>query len=472
MPKKIFFGLVFFVLLAIFTINPPGVFADTLTNAKDILSTSRPSAIATLGVGASAASTSLVLGNMSTNNSRFIADDPVLLVGGPGTNEIVSVASMSAITGSTAVLYLSSPSTQSHNVGSSAMMSATAQHKIIFRTINPANGSIQIIFPTGNSTNQNYPSPNGFSFNGLASTGVGVSFSPSGPTCSWIITASSGLVQCNLNIGLTSPTEVTINIGLATTSPILVNPAKTASLGTQDAWTIRIRTADSNGAEKDYAKIRVATIEAVEVYATVEPYINFTIAGINTGQAVNIGNTAGCSNTEVVNSGFNSLATEVNLGVLGAAQINLGAQILTIATNGNDGFVLTATSSGHFIDSSINYWLPDAQGTPTNNDVPEPAAFSIGSSAFGIHPCGQEVDIVHPNDWGTGGTGGANALYANPSPTYYYTLAQDTSGPVGIGSSDGAGDGVTTMEYAATISALVPAGLYRAAITYVATATF
>ncbi len=474
--KRLFFFSLILGQGIIWLLNPFPVRADTLQNAKDIISNSRPSAITTLGVGASANSTRLTLGNMSTNNSRYISDDNVFLVGGPGSDENVTVASMSAILGTTAALYLSSPTTQSHGVGATAMMAATAQHKISFQTVNPADGTIQIIFPVGNSTNQSYPSFNGFSFNGLTSAGIGISFSPSGPTCSnWDITASSGLVQCNLGTGMTGATEVTINIGLTTTNPILVNPAKTATVGNEDAWTIRIKTTDSGGFEKDSAKVRIATIEAVEVYATVDPYINFIIEGLNNGQAVNIGNTAGCLNTETINTGINTTPTEVNLGVLGSARVNLAAQLLTVATNGISGFALTATSSGHLRDDDVGYWLPDAQGTPTNNNTPEPDEFSTGTSAFGIHPCGQDT---YTTLWGatasncaTEGTPGT-CKYANPSATYYYTLAQDSSGPVGSDSADGEGDGLITMEYAATISNLVPAGQYRTAITYVATATF
>jgi hypothetical protein len=474
-PKWLFLLGLVFGLGIIYLSKPSFVFASTLINAKDTISNSRPSAIATLGIGASVNSTQLILGSMSTNNSRYITGDGAYLVGGPGTNEVINIASMSAIAGNTAALYLTSPTTQSHNVGATAMMAATAQHQIIFQTVNPANGSIQITFPTGNATNQSYPSFNGFSFNGLASGQLSASFLPAGPTCSgWTITAASGLVQCNLGTGITGPTEVTINIGLTTTNPVLVNPAKTNSVGSQDAWTIRIKTADANGTEKDSTKVRVATIEGVEVYATVDPYINFIIAGRGNNQAVNIGN-SGCLNTETINTGISSGPSEVNLGVLGAAQVNLSAQLLTIATNGEGGFALTATTSGHLRDADVGYWLPDAQGTPTYNDTPDPVVLTTGNPSFGIHPCGQDV---YTTVWNANASNCVSAgspgtcRYANPAATFYYTIAQDTTGPIGSGSADGGGDGLTTMEYAATINNLVPAGQYRTTVTYVATATF
>ncbi len=468
MKKLVCFSFTFLVFLGVFLATSSPARAE-ISQLKDTISTSRPSAVSTLNLGATAGTEQVTINAAGT---RFIASDSARLVG--GTLEIVTVASMSAASGSTAALYFTSKTTQNHAIGSSVMASVPARHVISFQENNvPDSGNIQVIFPVGDTTNPSYPSPSGFSFNGLASGDLSASFSPAGPTCSWAITPASGLVQCNIGTGITGVTTVTINIGLTTTNPVLVNPSKTASAGTQDSWTVQVKTNDASSREIDSAKTKIATIDAVEVYALIDPYITINIAGLSNSQDVNVGNTSGCTNTEHLNSGFNSTPTEVNLGVLDASQINLGAQLLTVTTNGMFGYSLTATSSGHLIDDSTGYFLTDAQTTPTANDTPDPAALTTGSTAFGIHACGQDVDTVHPNDWGTGATGGgANALYANPSAAYYYTLASDSSGPVGPGTGDGYGDGLVTVEYAATIAAIVPAGSYHTVMTYVATATF
>ena len=470
--KKISFtagiGLIFFLLSAL------PVKAGTLTNASDTISNSRPSAIANIGVGASSGSTKLNLSGMDTNNARFIAGDSAIFFGAPGTQETINIASMSAVIGNTAAIYLSAPTTQSHNVGATVMMSSTAQHKISFRTVTPVNGSIQITLPKGNVDNK--PSYDGFSFNGLASGDL----SATGATCSsWTITPAAGTIKCNLGVAITAPTDITINIGLNNTSPVLVNPAKTNNVGNKDSWTIRVATADNDGTEKDSAKVAVATIEAVEVYATVEPYINFSIQGIADDVAVGDSN-PGCVATGKTNTGIPTSATEVNLGVLGALRTNIAAQLLTIATNAKSGYTLTATSSGHLADNSIGYWLADAQGNPTANNTPAPAVIANGTTAFGIFPCGQDVaeaGVTWETDCsvsGTAGTAGdpSTCKYANPAPAYYYTLAKDGDGPIGSGSTDGANDGLVTIVYGATISSVVPAGTYRTYITYVATPTF
>ncbi|PIV01420.1 hypothetical protein COS54_01065 [Candidatus Shapirobacteria bacterium CG03_land_8_20_14_0_80_39_12] len=472
MKIKYFFWL-FAGIILVFFFSFKSALAATLPLAKDTISTSRPSVSTTLNVGVSSGISQVIINTPSSNAGRFIASDSAYLIGAPGANETLTVASMSAIAGNTAALYFSSALTGNHNIGASAMTAVTAQHIVSFKNVSaiPAGGSIQMLFPVGNSSAQSLPSPNGFSFNNLVSGNLSATFSPTGPTCSsWTITPSSGLIQCNIGTGVTGVSTITLNIGLTGTNPVLINPTKTAVAGTADTWTVTLKTKDNSGVEMDTAKVRIATIDSVEVYATVDPYINFSIAGIANATAINTGNTSGCTNTELINTGIDSTTTAVNLGSLGAAQINLAAQLLTIATNGNNGYSLTATASGHLVNPETAYWVADAQGTPTTNDTPVPVVLTAGTTAYGIHSCGQDIAA---GTWGTGTTGGgANAKYANPSATYYYTLASDTTGPIGSGSGDGYGDGLVSVEYAATISTIVPAGTYRTAMTYVATATF
>ena len=472
MKRKYYFLLLAGVFL-VFFFSFKSAWAASLPLAKDTISTSRPSVSTSLFVGVSSGISQIVINTPSTNAGRFIASDSAMLIGTPGANETLNVASMSAVTGSTAVLYFSSALAGNHNIGASVMTAVTAQHVISFKNVSaiPASGSIQVIFPVGNSSTQSLPSANGFSFNNLVSGNLSATFSPAGPTCgSWTITPASGLIQCNIGTGVTGVSTITLNIGLTSTNPILINPTKTVAAGTADTWTVTLKTKDNSGAEMDTAKVRIATIDSVEVYATVDPYINFSIAGIANATAINTGNTSGCTNTEVTNSGIDSTTTAVNLGALGAGQINIAAQLLSIATNGNNGYSLTATASGHLIDPTSGYWIADAQGTPTTNDTPVPVVLTAGTTAYGIHSCGQDVTGA---TWGTGTTGGgANAKYANPAPVYYYTLAGDATGPIGSGSLDAYGDGLTSVEYAATISTIVPAGTYRTTMTYVATATF
>lgn len=474
MSKRKFISVVLSIL---FLLSFLGIFtkqAKAITSSSDVISTSRPSASTYLAVGSSSPATSITI---SDNYSRFIASDSALLAG--GTAEYVTVASMSGINtpaaGQRRVL-LSSASAQSHGIGTSIYVPITAEHTISFRNENavPANGKIQIVFPVGNATNPGLPASTGFSMNNLtSSTGpANNQVTVTGVICaSYTVTPASGLFQCNLGAtGLTGPNDITINIG--STNPIMVNPSKIAVGGTADIWTLQIKTLDDNGYDIESEKIKIGTIDSVQVYATVEPTFSFSIAGLTNNTAVNIGNTGnftnGCANTEVINTGFNSTSTEVNMGVLTSTQINISAQLLTVATNSVNGYSITATSSGHLTDLGSGFWLTDAQGDATRTvvDSPAPAAITTGATGFGIHPCGSQVPASPV--WGTGTTVSGGAKYANPNAAYYYTVASKTTGPI----PGTQGDGMTTVEYGAAISTAVPAGLYQEVLTYVATPTF
>lgn len=469
MVKKVF--LLLTVFLGLFLI-PKSVYAASLTQAKDIISTSRPSAAAPLATNV-AINDSLFY--FEDNGSKFLASDSAKFYPDTGeTLETVIVASQSASAGSTAPVQLATRPAATHHKGSVIMVPVTAKHTISFTTTTaiPSNGIIQVIFPAGNTTNAASPSASGFSFNGLSNSDTS-NLQISGATCgSWTVTAATGLVQCNLNAGVGATTPVSISIG--TSNPTLINPTKSAVGGTADYWGVTVKTLDGSSTEIDSSKLKIGTVESVNVYAVVEPTFTFSIKGINNGIAINTGNATGCPNTETTNTGFNSSPIEVNMGVLGSGVVNIAAQLITITTNGSSGYSLLATSSGHLIDSSIGYWIADAQGTPTSNDIPVPSTIAAGVPGFGIHPCGLNVSNA---TWVQGGasqtctTGsGTNCYYANPSARYYYTLASATSGP--IGNAITAGSGLTTIEYAAAMSVAVPAGNYKTIMTYVATPIF
>lgn len=61
-------------------------------------------------------------------------------------------------------------------------------------------------------------------------------------------------------------------------------------------------------------------------------------------------------------------------------------------------------------------------------------------------------------------------LYAWPSSGSPIALTTDVTGP--IGDSVERGNGLISLEYAATVSEDVPAGTYETSVTYIVTTTF
>ena len=477
---KLSYRLIFSLIIFLFT---AGLFSDksyaaTLTAVKDTVTTSRPSASAPLQADQAAAAAQVTIFD---NKSFYLASDSAILQVDTGqTQNTVNVASMSAA-GTPAsgqrVVYFTNTAANTHHAGTAMIVPVTAMHTVQFttQTAIPASGKIVIAFP-GSGLNTASPSATTFSFNSLASGQI--SYKLDGTrTCTFTISAPN--ITCTVDAGgaVAGGTTITFLIGCAdgssnettctTQAPRLINPTKTAAGGqgaattTADSWKIAIQTQDSTSVLLDSANAAVGTIEPVIVTANVDPTLTFTIAGIADATAINNGNTTGCTNSELTNSGTGASGTNVNLGTVSSATIRISAQTITVSTNAVNGYSLTATSSGHLINVANGNWITDST-TPT--------VMTAGTSWFGIHPCGLDVTA---GTWGTGATGGgAGAKYAWPTQTTSVSLATKTSGPVGSPNPGPTGSGIVSMEYAATVDVTVPAGTYQTYVTYVATPTF
>ncbi len=241
MSKKVI--LVFLFAFFLFSLKSLTGSVFAISNAQDIISTSRPSSYTTLGVGVSLNATLAVVVD---NGSRWIASDSATIIG--ATTFSTTVASMSAASIPAAnqrTVYFATKATGTGSPGAVIYTPIVAKHTISFRNSVPvpSNGKIQLVFPVGVGNTGYLPSANAFSFNNLNSNNI--SISGGGVTCSsWTIAEASGIVQCNLGTGLTGSATVSITIG--SSYPALINPSKTATAGTADTWTIKIKTLDSS----------------------------------------------------------------------------------------------------------------------------------------------------------------------------------------------------------------------------------
>lgn len=447
--------------------------AASLSNVSDTITTSRPSASAPLNADQAASATQV---SVVDNGSIYLSSDSAVLQADTGqTQNIVNVASMSAqITGTpnTRNVYFTSTITNTHHKGTAVVVPVTATHTIKFTTVSniPSGGKIVITFP-GSGVNTASPSASTFAFNGLTSANASTYIQTNNATtCTWTITAPS--IECVTSSSIAGATTITFLIGCTTQSggtctafsPRLINPTKSAAAGTADTWKITVKTQDASSIDLDSAKAVIGTVEAVQVQGTVDAFLTFSIAG--QGGTV-------CS--DATNAGITATATFVDLGSL-STNISISAQRLTVTTNGAGGYNIIATSSGRFINPASGFWIPDANGgngltandTTNFSTTPSPGAITAGTPAFGIHPCavsGSYTPTVNSTGWGTGG--GASNKFANPWNTGtngFYAYISNYPGPAGTSQTD--------VEYAATVAATTPAGIYSNYFTYVATPVF
>lgn len=467
-------SLAVITLLLGFFVSPKAN-AASLSNVKDTLTTSRPSASTPLSSDQAANATQI---SVVDNGSIFLASDSAVLNIDTGqTLESVRVASMSAqITGSpnTRNVYLTGSITNTHHQGTAVFVGVTATHVIQFTTNSsvPSGGKIKINFP-GAAANTASPSASAFSFNNIQSSAI--KCYPTSACNSISITAPS--ITLTTNAVQAGGTTIYVLIGCTTQSagactayaPALINPTKTNAAGTSDSWKVNIQTLDASDVVLDSSSIKIATIDSVQVQGIVEPSLTFTITGLAHATNITTQN-ASCTGGDVTNpgNGLDATATFVNMGGLGNGVINISAQELTVSTNAYAGYTITATSSGRFLDAATGFWITDANGGNglTANDTPAPAVLPVtGNAGFGIHPCGADVNT---STWANAATAfNSGAKYSNPWNTgvngFYATLASY---------SQPASARKTEVEYAATVSPITPAGTYTTVFTFVATGTF
>ena len=464
--RKILLTLLVSVFSFLFLV--PQSFAATLSNVKDVISTSRPSAASPLNAAAASGAVQLTIYN---NGSRYFASDSAKLVRtstGAQIGNVVTVASQSAIL--TGVYLTSGLSSAAISQTDVLVTNITALHTITFNTATtiPSGGHIIITFP-GAAANTASPSASTFSFNNMTTSNpTDVRFN--GVTCA-SVAVSAPTIDCTTSGTVSASTAITILIGCTagttsctTQAPRLINPTKTNAAGNRDLWAVNLLTTDGSSVALDTGKALIGTIDSVEVKASVDSSFTFTITGgFAAGNNVNTGNTTGCTTTDQVSAGVSTdTATLVDLGILTTSDLNIHAQRINITTNGLGGYSLTATASGHLINNSTGFWIADST---------TPAFFPATAPWFGIRACGLDVNT---STWGTAASNtvrGSGAKYGWPTQTTAVTLASDSSGPIDNAiASDG--NGITTVQYAAGIDSTVPAGNYQAYVTYVATPTF
>lgn len=481
-----------FVALVVTIFSVEKVHAATLAGAKDTITTSRPSPSTPLSANAASGAYQV---SVYDNGSRFLASDSAKLIRGSTLiDSAITIASQSAAL--TSVYFSDALGAAGQNGTDVLFFPVTAMHTIEFTVINtvPTNGDIVITFPTlsaNDADNDASPSATTFQFNNLV-TGTGgrdnidvyddttdisanVTITETEPSA-----GNPGVISINVDSGtIAAGSVVKIYLGCTastsssctTQAPRIINPTKTATAGTADIWKIKIATKDSSGIVLDDATVAIGTIETVEVRATVDASLSFSISGVSNGSAVNSGNTTGCTATETTNAGITPTATVVNLGTLANTPSttntkisNIAAQLITITTNAANGYTLTATSSGKLQNYQSGFEI-------ASNTTPQ--EFPSGSHFFGINACGLDVNT---STWGSAScnsyiTGSSSPCkYGWPTPTTAITLASDSTGPVG--NTITSGNGLISVRYAAGVDARVPSGEYQTAITYVATPTF
>ncbi len=275
---------------------------------------------------------------------------------------------------------------------------------------------------------------------------------------------------CPTGLTVTATTTNSFTCSNGTSSPgaltaqvtSIRNPNKVAAAGTADTYRVTIQTDGG-----DSGDVMFAIIEGVTVTATVSATLQFTISGVNPGQAA--------KNTTTT---VTSTATTIPFGTLTPNATTVAAQDLSVTTNASDGFFVRVYQDGLLTSAGGDTIKTFKDNTPVpvtstqawaapggNLDQPNTYGhFGFASEDQGLKVSGNTIICGDPATAGAFGLktddrwAGFNGT--NREPVFCHT-----------GPSDGTTEhkGRTRVVYRVEISALQPAGEYTNKLTYIAT---
>ncbi|MCJ7804508.1 hypothetical protein MUP35_02125 [Patescibacteria group bacterium] len=334
-------AFVFILTAWFFLFHPPQSKSASLTNASATLSNPRISFYAVVDTGAdigdNAVNIKTTANTYADSNTNHLFPKDTVAVGAEGDLTVASVFDTNTFILSAG---LTIPASDSDPVYATQSGTLT----VTFDTTNaiPAGGDILITIDAPSSGgNDGAPDTaellenNGFDFNGITTDEITC---PTG--VNWSVTSATDgsggdghTVVCTTNTEIDAEETLTVIIGDEETG--LVNPAPAYgedehTQGLADVYTVSTQTRNSDNLPIDEVNIKVATIEAVLVSATVDESLTFQVQGVNS-------DVSACGeNTDKTTTPFS-----VPWGRLTASDtFYQAAQQLTVSTNADNGYVV------------------------------------------------------------------------------------------------------------------------------------
>jgi len=450
-----------FVLVTI-CLFPRELDSANLTNAKDTLETPRLSFHGKNATDLTAGSTVIQMatsGTPSTSTANLFPGDTIVYTVSSNTytvDQIIDDDEFSITSG------LASADADAND---EFVVKRTSSHTVTFTTASAIpDGAIRVrIKANTTSGNDGLPDQDGFDFNSISNSDITCPDDVAGyyDFVSGTATASGGTgcpsgyhcFECRYSGPGNSGQSLSMTIG-GTTKLINPSPASGHSVGTADTYSVLIENLDSSDNIIDSTTVKVAVIESVRVTASVDPTISFQIQGISADTGTYCGVSRSASSPD-------STATTVPLGSLSISSFTDAVQQLTVSTNAQNGYVVTAVEDDQLsIDGEGSIEIPDLSGGATDSST-DWTSTSTKGFGYSLENVDAASVAFQYND--SGGTFQARQFPATA----------DSESPVTIFSSTTVADNQDVYVcYRAVISATQQAGNYENAITYRATATF
>jgi len=344
-----------------------------------------------------------------------------------------------------------------------------AQQVVTFTTTSAiADGAIKIrVKADASNNNDGDPDNDGWDLN--SASGGDVTCPTDVPTyydfVTGTATASAGTncaagyhcFECRYS-GPGNPAEaMTFTIGGGTE---IVNPSAASghTAGTADSYGIILDNLNASDVVIDSTTVKVAVIESIRVTATVDPTINFSVAALSSGSTA-------CGNALDVSS----TATTVPFGSVAISTFTDLAQNLTVSTNADGGYVVTALEDNQmrFVGATAPE-IPDTPGDTVTADYDTTDEW-VSTSTKGFGYSIENVDAASVAFEYSDSTAGCDGVYCAKQfadadvPEAHQTL---------FNSSTVADNENAYVCFRIIVGATQEAGDYWNAVTYRATATF
>ena len=447
-----------------------------LTSAKDTLQTSRISWVGRVKAPTVAGSAHVwiytaasgIYNSISTAN---LAPGDSVEIGGTNSYTIATIVDADEFTLTTNLAVNDADDTDT------IFFRSKPQHVVTFTTASAiTDGFFQVLIPAdATNSNDGNPDDGGFDFGSGSVTvtptnATGYNFSnnaatPAGGTgCTAPVNYHCFEFHYAGTGGNGTAIELIIGNTNGATTPIAPGPEDSTSVGEADAYTVQIKNF-TNGSDPetatatDQTNISIGLIEAVRVTATVDPTITFTITGVATAQTVcGTGSTTDVNTTTALNA-----PVAVPFGVMALNTFKTAAHLLTVSTNAQDGYAVTAIEDDQLgLGGGTTPFIPDTTcetGTCTHL-AEETWVTATGNPGFG-----------YSLGAGTGST--MEFSNGNVFASRQFPALAETEDPQRIMYSTGVSDSHTGYVcYRLAVDATQAAGDYENLITYTATATF
>lgn len=275
-------------------------------------------------------------------------------------------------------------------------------------------------------------------------------------------TIASGNVTCPATM-VASTTGTTIDCvasgGLVAAGAKNITITGVTNPAAENSYIFYVYNSESSGLVREQATLRVAIISDVWMTATILANLTFIVSGVASGQTVN---GVDCDQT--------TTATATPFGVLSTTASTTVCQQLQVATNADDGYIVTVEQDQELTSdslSNINSFnnSPDGTGSTTPGAWAAPAGLLDNYNTYGhmglttndadLSDMGAQYDFTGSQYVGLSGTS--------------EQLVMSHTGPADLLTQN---KGLARVAYTAEIMSLQEAGDYESTLTYICTPTY